>query len=125
MPFTFTSMSATWVCRESSANTEVRASTYQEPRLVFRMAAVPGERAPTMNTFGEHGHMKPPYAQTIRGPNNYLSDKHIHRSYPSTWAAAASGFLPCSRRFPHSLENLTVLCHLFDPLPGPTHLWWQ
>lgn len=86
MPFTFTSMSATWVCRESSANTEVRASTYQEPRLVFRMAAVPGERMPTMNTFGEHRHKKPPYAQTITFQTSISTDHIRARGQPQLQA---------------------------------------
>lgn len=42
---TFTSMSATCMSQALSENTCVRASTYQEPRLVLRMAAVPETRA--------------------------------------------------------------------------------
>lgn len=44
------------MCRESSANTEVRASTYQDPRLVFRMAAVPGERDHHEDFWGTQTH---------------------------------------------------------------------
>lgn len=47
---TFTSMSATCMSQALSENTWARASMYQEPRLVFRMAAVPATRteAPTV-----------------------------------------------------------------------------
>lgn len=44
LQLTFTNMSATWVSRESSANTVVSASIYQDPRLVLRMAAVPEKK---------------------------------------------------------------------------------
>lgn len=139
---TFTSMSATCVFLESSAKTEVSASIYQDPRFVFRMAAVPANHGMKVNPKQKEkykfkrDYWKVIMATTCKREHSlksaeaplssypwYLLDRHIRRSCRSKWEGAISDSPSCWHHFLHNLGTQHAHSHLVGPLHGPSHLW--